>query len=76
MFDLDGTIRERRSIRGFEKDRPVEDSVLREALSLAQCAPSNCNVQPWRVFVAKGDTARTLRDALTAQLDSGNFGDP
>ena len=73
---MDGTIRERRSILGFEKNRPVEDSILRDALSLAQCAPSNCNVQPWRVFVAKGDVTRELRRALTAELDAGNFGEP
>ena len=76
MFDLDGTIRERRSIRGFDKDRPVADGLLRDALSLAQRAPSNCNVQPWRVFIAKGQAVQDLREALTAEIDAGNFGDP
>ena len=76
MFDLDGTIRERRSIRGFEKDRPVDDNLLREVLALAQRAPSNCNVQPWRVFIAKGRVAAELSEELTGALDGGNFGDP
>ena len=76
MFDLDGTIRERRSIRGFKKDQPVADELLREALELAQQAPSNCNVQPWRVFVARGVVAQELSAELTAALDGGDFGTP
>ena len=60
MHDLDGTIRERRSVRGF-LPKPVPRDVLEEVLTLAQHAPSNCNVQPWRVYIASGDTLDKLR---------------
>jgi nitroreductase len=64
MHDLDETIRERRSVRGFLPDRPVPREIIREALELAQRAPSNCNVQPWRVFIASGAGCDRLRGAL------------
>lgn len=71
MHDLDQTIRNRRSVRGFFADRPVPREVLREALELAQWAPSNCNVQPWRVFIASGAARNRLRDALQSAVNSG-----
>ena len=76
MYDLDATIRTRRSVRGFHPDRPVSEDTLREALELAQRAPSNCNVQPWRVFIARGEACNDLRQTLLAAIDGGNFGDP
>jgi len=63
MHDLDQTIRERRSVRGFLPS-PVPREVLEEVLGLAQQAPSNCNVQPWRVYIASGDSLEKLRTAL------------
>jgi nitroreductase len=76
MADLDVTIRERRSVRGFLSDRQVPRALLLEALELAQRAPSNCNIQPWRTFVASGDRCRKLRDALVAAATSGRAPEP
>ncbi|MGB5702045.1 MAG: nitroreductase [Polyangiales bacterium] len=70
MYDLDETIAERRSVRGFLPE-PVPRVVLEEVLALAQRAPSNCNVQPWRVYIASGDTLRRLRGALVEAASSG-----
>ena len=70
MHDLDGTIRERRSVRGF-LPKPVPRDVLEEVLTLAQHAPSNCNVQPWRVYIASGDTLDKLRAALIEAVTDG-----
>ena len=71
MHDLDETIRERRSVRGFVPHRPVPRNVICEALELAQRAPSNCNVQPWRVFVASGVGCDRLRGALRQAVTTG-----
>jgi|SRR5580704_864985 nitroreductase len=71
MHDLDETIRERRSVRGFVRDRLVPRHVICEALELAQQAPSNCNVQPWRVFVASGVGCDRLRGALLQAVTTG-----
>jgi len=48
----------------FLPDKPVPEELLREALTLAMRAPSNSNVQPWRVFLATG----TRRERLGAAL--------
>ena len=46
MFDLEQAIRERHSTRMFLPNQAVPRQVLDEALALAQCAPSNSNIQP------------------------------
>jgi len=70
MYDLDQTIRERRSVRGF-LPKPVPRDLLEEVLGLAQHAPSNCNVQPWRVYVASGEVVDKLRSALVEATTAG-----
>jgi len=71
MYDLDQTIRERRSVRGF-LPKPVPREVLEEVLALAQHAPSNCNVQPWRVYIASGNTLEKLRAALLQEVTTAS----
>jgi nitroreductase len=63
MFDLDETIKERHSIRKF-LPRPVPKDLLCECLELAQRAPSNSNIQPWRLFFAAGQDRDRLKEAL------------
>jgi nitroreductase len=70
MYGLDEAIRERRSVRGF-LPTPVPRDVLEEVLGLAQRAPSNCNVQPWRVYSASGDALEKLREALLEAVTTG-----
>lgn len=64
---LEELLRNRRSIRGF-RSTPVPDDVLHTIFQLGQLAPSNCNVQPWRTFVASGASKDRLRLALTTQV--------
>src|SRR5580700_8689119 len=71
MYDLDEMIRERRSVRGFLPGRLVPRQSICEALELAQRAPSNCNVQPWRVFIASGVGCDRLRGALRQAVTTG-----
>ena len=63
MLQLDEAIRERRSTRMF-LPRPVPRELVNEALALAQCAPSNSNIQPWHMVFASG----APRDRLVAAL--------
>ncbi len=70
MYDLDATIRDRRSVRGF-LPKPVPREILEEVFELAQRAPSNCNVQPWRVYVASGELLAQLRAALIEAVSLG-----
>jgi nitroreductase len=65
MMNVDEAIRLRRSVRGF-LPREVLEATLREVFALAQCAPSNCNVQPWTPHVVSGEKLKRLREALVA----------
>jgi nitroreductase len=62
-MSLVDAIHTRRSVRGYLPD-PIPDGVLAQIFELAQRAPSNCNVQPWQVYVATG----ALRDRLSAEM--------
>lgn len=67
LFDA---LTQRRSVRGFV-DRPVSPDVLEAIFSLAQHAPSNCNIQPWQVWVASGEVRDTLRERLVDKVSQG-----
>ena len=67
---LEDAILTRRSVRGY-LDKPVPEDDLQKVFQLAQHAPSNCNVQPWRVFVASGASRDRVRDAMVKAATSG-----
>lgn len=71
MYDLDATIRERRSVRGFFPEREVPLEIIRETLTLAQFTPSNCNVQPWDVTIVSRAACQRLRTVLVEAFDRG-----
>lgn len=53
-MDLETALRDRHSVRAFlPRDAPRE--VLTRIFERAQAAPSWCNIQPWRVWIASGD---------------------
>ncbi|PIE70825.1 MAG: nitroreductase [Deltaproteobacteria bacterium] len=58
------------STRAFLKT-PVPEATLKRILETAQRAPSNCNVQPWDVYVVSGAAKDTLKGRLAAAVISG-----
>ncbi|MEZ5435781.1 MAG: nitroreductase family protein [Pseudomonadales bacterium] len=58
-------IQKRYSVRAFRPE-PVPRTILDEVFGLANCAPSNCNTQPWSVHVASGEALDTLRNGPAA----------
>lgn len=60
---LEQAITSRRSVRGY-LDKEVPQDILDQIFELAQLAPSNCNVQPWKVYVASGELKNRLRDQM------------
>src|SRR6516225_9524746 len=48
----------------FLPQKPVPRELVDEALGLAQCAPSNSNIQPWHIYFVSG----VRRDRLVAAL--------
>lgn len=67
-MELAEAVRARRSTRKFLPDKPVPHELIEEALTLAMRAPSNSNVQPWRVYFASGERRERLVAALTAEV--------
>lgn len=60
----------RRSVRGYLSTR-VPQETLDAIFALAQHAPSNCNIQPWKVFVASGEVKDKLRAAMVERVTGG-----
>jgi nitroreductase len=71
MSEFDEVVKERRAIRMFLRDKPVPRELLDEALSLAMRAPSNSNIQPWRVFITSGPCRDRLVEALVEAASAG-----
>lgn len=67
---LADALRSRRSVRGF-LDKPVPEETLKQIFELAQLAPSNCNIQPWKVFVASGEVRDELRRRMVEKVTAG-----
>ncbi len=69
----------RRSVRKFI-DRAVPADVIRKIAEDAQWTPSWANAQPWKLYVATGDTAREIRrdyqsGSLPSETDLPSFRD-
>ncbi|MFL0796434.1 MAG: nitroreductase family protein [Cellvibrionaceae bacterium] len=67
---FDEILHKRRSVRGFLPGEEVPAEILRDVFLAAQRAPSNCNVQPWQVFVVSGHKRKKLAKALVAEARS------
>lgn len=64
---FDQVIEQRKSVRGF-LPKPIPKNELHKIFGLAQQAPSNCNIQPWNVVVASGESCKALRNKLVAAV--------
>lgn len=60
----------RRSVRGF-LDKEVPQETLNRIFEIAQQAPSNCNVQPWKAYVASGELKDRLRKQMVENTANG-----
>lgn len=69
-MSLEAAIKTRRSVRGY-LNKPVPQEVLERIFKLAQHAPSNCNIQPWKVWVASGELKDRLRQQLVEKVIGG-----
>jgi len=70
-----GVLSRRYSVRAF-LPMPVPQAVLEEIFTLALHAPSNCNVQPCRIYVVSGASKDRLKDELVGAVLSGRPANP
>jgi nitroreductase len=59
----------RRSLRAF-LDKTVSNAVLKGILDKAARAPSGTNMQPWQVYVVKGESRQRLCSAVCRAFDT------
>lgn len=69
-MNLIEAIETRRSVRGF-LDKEIPQDTLNRIFEIAQKAPSNCNVQPWKVYVASGELKDRLRKEMVERTAGG-----
>ncbi|NNF15655.1 MAG: nitroreductase [Gammaproteobacteria bacterium] len=62
----------RRSMRAFSS-RPVSTADIEEAFGAAGYAPSNCNTQPWSVYVVRKEAAKNMQAALVGSIGQGKM---
>ncbi|WP_449433329.1 nitroreductase [Pseudomonas putida] len=67
---LERLISERYSCRAYLQDR-LPQPVIDRILAAAQRTVSDCNTQPWRMYVISGEPLQALREAVYARAMSG-----
>ncbi|MBU1344539.1 MAG: nitroreductase [Proteobacteria bacterium] len=72
---LTDLLKKRVSVRAF-LDKPIPEETLKKIFTQAQLSPSNCNVQPWQVYVVSGATKDVLKDKLIKAVMSGKEPNP
>ncbi|NDJ59280.1 nitroreductase [Enterobacteriaceae bacterium 4M9] len=72
MLSFEETVRLRHSPRAF-LPTPLTDAQIHEVLQDAQCAPSNCNTQPWHVHIVSGETKQALTQAMLRNDELGKI---
>jgi len=74
-MSVSNALRKRFSVRAF-RNTPVPQAVLEEIFTMARQAPSNCNVQPCRVYVVSGARKDQLKSELVSAALSGMPANP
>lgn len=69
-LSLIDAIYQRRSVRGY-LDKEVPQETLNRIFEIANQSPSNCNVQPWKVYVASGELKDRLREQMVEMTANG-----
>jgi nitroreductase len=70
LMSLVEAIYTRRSVRAY-LDKEIPQATLARIFEIAQQAPSNCNVQPWRVYVASGALKQRLSQQMVENVRRG-----
>ena len=72
-MNFSDVLKARTSIRDF-KDRQIDRELLVKLVEEAQTAPSWANSQPWKVYIATGETMKTIREGHVAKNEKGIAG--
>lgn len=65
-------LRSRRSVRGY-LPQPVPQEIMEQVVEMAASAPSNCNTQPWKVYVVSGEVRAQLAKDISKAMSTGKM---
>ncbi|CAF9925050.1 MAG: hypothetical protein GOMPHAMPRED_003802 [Gomphillus americanus] len=68
---LETCIRQRHSVREY-LPKEVDQTIIEDCLRLAQLAPSNSNIQNWRLLIASGAGRERIVKALMKEATTGD----
>lgn len=74
-MSLIDSIYARHSVRGY-LDKEVPQEILNRIFEIAQQTPSNCNVQPWKVYIASGKLKDRLKKEMVERTAAGDAPNP
>ncbi|MDD2635734.1 MAG: nitroreductase family protein [Bacteroidales bacterium] len=57
-MDTKKLFNERRSVNYFDKNKSIDEVLLKEIIDMAVLAPSGFNLQPWRIIAVKTDASK------------------
>lgn len=60
-MEFNDVINNRKSIRSFDPHKTVSAELIKKIITSAQRTPSWTNSQPWRVYVATGETLASIK---------------
>ncbi|AWV72885.1 nitroreductase [Latilactobacillus curvatus] len=55
-MEFNDVVNHRKAIRSFDPNKPISDELIEKIMVSAQRTPSWTNSQPWKVYVATGET--------------------
>ncbi|MDY0142339.1 MAG: nitroreductase family protein [Bacteroidales bacterium] len=58
MIDTKILFNERRSVNYFDKNKSIDETLLKEIIDMAVLAPSGFNLQPWRIVAVKTNASK------------------
>ena len=66
---FDDLVRTRSFSRSFDKDKPVNQELLKKLIQLSQTAPSSFNLQPYKIILVQDSV---VKEALADTMLGGN----
>lgn len=74
-MSVENALLKRKSVRAFQS-KPVPKTLIEELVALANHAPSNGNLQPWRVIALSGESLVKLKTKALQKLQQDGFEQP
>lgn len=76
MLDTKEAILTRHATRLFDPKQKISEETLRKIVRLAQFAPSWVDSQPWKIYIATGDTLKKIKETHRQNVENNKEANP